>query len=58
MPEWRTWKIVGAKAAETVGLRRLAGYLHGRNADKEPSGASRPDTNNRGEQLRDTLLGE
>ena len=50
--------VAAGKRKETAGLLKLGGNRRSRNADKEPSVASRPDTNHRGEQLRDTLLGE
>ena len=37
-------EIGAGKDDETAGLGRLGGNLHGRNGDKEPPGASRPDT--------------
>ena len=37
-------EIGAGKDDETAGLGRLGGNLHGRNEDKEPPEASRPDT--------------
>ena len=39
--------VAAGKRKETVGLLKLGGNRRSRKADKEPSGASRPDTNRR-----------